>query len=344
MAISLKELADKAGRAKSTVSNILNNESTCFASEETKKRVFELARKCGYRPNPLAASLTTKKTNTIGLAMQTLTYEVAVDLVVAIEAQLWEEGYDVYIAHGHRTLETNMLLIDNFVARHVDGIISNLSTSEGEFREKLEQLTKSGIPVISISPVSKTSCSVVDVDRTKGAYKLVRHLISLGHEKIAFFVNDLSGATNVTRFIGYKKALVEAGLKVDDKLIFENSGTGSFEWGVRKARRFIESKLEATAVFCYNDLIAIGAMQTFRKNGLKVPQDISVAGFNNIKMCDMLDVPLTTVDIEMDKIGRVSAQLVIQQIQNRDAATVKRIIDPELIIRASTGPVTKKQS
>ena len=342
MAISLKELADKAGLAKSTVSNILNNESSCFASEETKKRVFELAQKHGYRANPLAASLTTKKTNTIGLAMQTLTYEVAVDLVVAIEAQLWKEKYDIYIAHGHRTLESNLQLIDNFMARQVDGIISNLSTSEDEYCEKLEQLAKSGIPVISISPASETSCSVVDVDRTKGAYKLVRHLISLGHERIAFFINDLSGARNVTRFIGYKMALEESGLTIDRELILEDSGTGSFEWGVRKAGRFIKQKLDATAVFCYNDLVAIGAMQTFRKNGLNVPQDISVAGFNNIKMCNMLDVPLTTVDIEMDKIGKVSAQLVIQQIQNGDTAAVKRIIDPELIIRASTGPAAKK--
>jgi len=342
MAISLKELADKAGLAKSTVSNILNNESTCFASEETKKRVFELARKYGYRPNPLAASLTTKKTNTIGLAMQTLTYEVAVDLVVAIEAQLWEQGYDVYIAHGHRTLETNMQLIENFLSRRVDGIISNLSTSENEFREKLEKLTGSGIPVITISPTAKTSCSVVDVDRTKGAYELVKHLISLGHKRIAFFVNDLNGAHNVTRFIGYKRAMEEAGLEVDDQLIFEDSGPGSFQWGVRKAQRFIESGLGATAVFCYNDLVAIGAMQTLRKNGLKVPQQISVAGFNNIKMCDMLDVPLTTVDIEMDKIGKIAAQLVMKQIQDEDTATEERIIDPELVIRASTGPVSKK--
>jgi LacI family transcriptional regulator, galactose operon repressor len=341
MAIRLKELAEKAGLAKSTVSNILNKESTCFASEETKKRVYDLARKYGYRPNPLAASLTTKKTNTIGLAMQSMTYEVAVDLVVAIEAQLWEEKYDVYIAYGHRTPETNMQLIDNFAARNVDGIISNLSTADDKFRKKLEKLAKSGIPVITISPTAKTSCSVVDVDRTSGAYKLVKHLISQGHKRIAFFINDLNGAHNITRFTGYKRAVEEAGLKIDKKLILEDSGTGSFEWGVKKAERFIEQKLDATAVFCYNDLVAIGAMQTFRKNGLKVPDDISVAGFNNIKMCDMIDVPLTTVDIGMDKLGKIAAQLVLKQIRTKDTTTVERIIKPTLLIRESTDPPAK---
>jgi LacI family transcriptional regulator len=336
----LKDIAQRAGLAVMTVSKALRDKPDVSAG--TKTRIKLLAQQMGYVPDSTAQGLRNRTTRLFGLVISSMTNPIYSRVVLAIEERAYELGYDVLLAHTLNIPEREEACLRRLLGRRVDGLfISPVYRMAAEAPIYQELITRR-VPTVLLGHTAPFCNQFVNVesDDLLASYAVTQHLLKLGHKRIAFFAGPLTTPWTQERFEGYRRALREANLDVDDRLVFQAGRT--IEDGAKAALQMIHESSDATAVQAINDVVAVGCAETLLGQGLKIPEDISVAGFGNILLGAHFCVPLTTTRQPKFRLG-LAAVDAMQQLLRGQRPEPKRL-PAELIIRASTGtpPATSR--
>ncbi len=330
--VRLKDIARHAGVSVMTVSKALRDEPDVSAA--TKSRLKALAHQMGYVPDSSAQGLRTKTTKLFGLVIPSITDPIFARIVFAIEERAHELGYDILLAHTLNQSEREEQCIRRLLSRRVDGLfISPVYRFAAEARIYQEILARK-TPVVLLgqpAPFCKTLPGA-EVEELIASYNVTQHLLKLGHKRIAYLTGPQVAPWAHDRFEGYRRALREANLDVDDKLVFQAGGT--IDDGTKAALQMLNENCGATAIQAVNDLVAIGCASTLMTQGLKIPGDISVAGFGNILLTEHFRVPLTTVRQPKYRLGVAAVEMMMQQIRGERVQT--RRLPGELLEREST--------
>ena len=335
--VRLKDIAQLIGVSVMTVSKALRDEPDVSAA--TKARIKALARQMGYVPDSSAQGLRTKTTKFFGLIIPSITNPVYARIVMAIEERAHELGYDVLFAHSLNKPEREELCLRRFLARRVEGLfISPVYRFEAEARIYQEILT-SKIPTVLLGPPAAFCKSFVsvEIEEQLASYVATQHLISLGHKRIAYLTGPPVAPWSHERFEGYRRALREAGLGVDDKLVFQSGST--IEDGTNAALQILNEGCQATAVQAVSDLVAIGCANALLSQGLRIPDDISIVGFGNILTSEHFRVPLTTVRQPKFRMGIAAVEMMMSLIRGESVQSKR--LPAELVERKSSAPPPK---
>lgn len=332
--VRLKDIALQAGVSIMTVSKALRDAPDVSAA--TKERIGTLARTMGYVPDAMAQALRTRSTRLIGLVVSSLANPVFARVILAIEERVHELGYELILAHTHNKPEREAACLQRLMARRVDGLIISpvyrLANEDRIYRE----LQSRGTPTIIIGHLAPFCSGFVNVecDDTLASHTATQHLLSLGHRRIAFFAGPPVTPWTRERFEGYRRALRETNIEVDDRLVFQAGRT--IEDGAKAALQMINEGVMPTAVQCVNDLVAVGVVETLIQQGYRVPQDISVTGFGNVLLSQHCRVALTTLNQPKFRLGEAAMESLVARLKGQP--TGPRRISADLVIRESTGP------
>lgn len=331
--VSLKMLADYVGLAPATISLVINRSPAAETiPQRTKDLIFAAANKFHYRPNFVARSLRTQRSFSIGVIVPEVSEGYAALVMSGIEDYLLQQGYFYFVAsHRHKPdlIEEYPQLL---LGRSVDGIIA----VDTPWSLNLP------IPVVTVSGHNEVN-GVVNVllDHTLAADLALQHLFALGHRRIAFIKGQEFSSDTATRWNAIRQSARRLGLSISPKLVGQLEGdTASPALGHDVTRRLLQAHEPFTALFAFNDISAIGAIHALRESGLRVPQDVSVMGFDDIQSAAYQNPALTTVKQPLRDMGKIAAETVVQRIASSDADLPSKsvVVEPELVVRASTGP------
>ena len=332
--VRLKDIARHSGVSVMTVSKALRDAPDVSAA--TKAKIKSLAQQMGYVPDSSAQGLRTKTTKLFGLVIPSITNPIFARIVFAIEERAHELGYDVLLAHSLNQPEREEHCIRRLLSRRVDGLfISPVYRFEAEARIYQEMLARK-TPTVLLGPPAPFCKNFpgVEIEELLASYNATQHLLKLGHKRIAYFTGPQTAPWAHERFNGYRRALREAGLDVDDKLVFQSGST--IEDGTNAALQMLNESCNATAVQAVNDLVAIGCADALLSQGLKIPEDISIVGFGNILTAEHFRVPLTTVRQPKFRLGVAAVEMMMNLIRGEKVESKR--LTAELIERKSTAP------
>lgn len=332
--IRLKDIAARAKVSTMTVSKALRDAKDISAT--TKARIKTLALQMGYVPNTSAASLRTRTTRLLGLVIGAATNPLLSRVITAIQENAHEAGYDLILTQSQNNPDREAACIRRLLARRVDGLFIAPAYRREPTAPVYEEVLRCQTPTVLLGPRAKF-CSHfpnVETDDTDASQTVTRHLIELGHRRIAFLAGPAVTPWAHERFDGYRRALREAGREVDESLVFTAGGT--IEEGEAAALQMLNEGVRPTAVQAVNDLVAIGAANTFLNQGVRIPADLSVAGFGNILVSEHFRVPLTTVRQPKFRLGVAAMEMMLKLLRGERVET--RRLRSELLIRASTAP------
>lgn len=330
MTVSIKDIARAANVSYSTVSRALNDNPRVKA--ETKEQIQRLAAEMGYLPSAVARSLVTRRTNTIGIVVTTITDLFFAEVIHAIEETALNYEYSVILANSGGEPQRELGAIRALRERRVDGIIlvSGCCAKEG-----LWSAPGIDIPIVIINNVHKDHVGYsVEADNLDGAQQATEHLLQLGHRRIAHIAGPETEWDSVERQCGYEQALQAHSLPLDPGLIIR--GGSRPRGGFEAMQHLLTMPSRPTAVHCYNDASAIGAMRAAHSAGLRIPQDLSVVGFDDIALAPFFEPPLTTVAQPKREMGEKAVQMVLGLLAGEPVEDY--VLPSRLIVRDSTMP------
>jgi len=331
--VRLKDIAERAEVSVMTVSKALRDEPDVSAA--TKTRIKLLAQQLGYVPDSTAQGLRNGTTRLFGLAVASSADPFLSRVVLAIEERAYELGYDVLLAHTLNIPEREDACIRRFLARRVDGLflspVYRIATEARAYQDLLARRT----PTVLLGHAAPFCAQFVclETDDLSASCAVMRHLLELGHQRVAFLAGPPATPWARQRFEGYRRAWRERGRDGEDKLVFQAGRT--LEDGAKAATQMLAESATATAVQAANDLVALGCARVFLENGLRIPQDISLAGFGNLPLGDYFRVPLTTVRQPKYRLGSAAVAAMQQLLRGRRPEL--KPLPAELVVRASTG-------
>lgn len=330
MKITIKEIAKMADVSIGTVSRIINNSGEGY-SEETRDRVLQVIKENNYVPNEVARGLITKRTKTLGLILSDITNPFFPFIVRGAEDEANKRKYSLILCNSDNNTKKEIEYIQLLKQKYVDGILC--CTNPFKNNKKLEESLGSNIPVVITDNFEKNHDGYgVFVDNEIGGYIATKHLIELGHKKIACITGPSNSTSSIQRMNGYKRALKDEGITFDIDLIVE--GNYKIESGIAGVQSLKDSSY--TSIFAFNDLMAYGVYKEAANRGLKIPEDISVVGFDDINISQLVSPELTTIFQPAYEIGRKAAELLINRIEGTFIEKNIIMFEPELIIRKST--------
>jgi LacI family transcriptional regulator len=342
--VTLRDVAVRAGVHPATASRALNPETRILVSEDTARRVLDAAEALGYSPNPVARSLRTRRSHTVGVLIPDLNNPLFPPMVRGLEDRLAAAGYVALIGNTDSDDKRERMVFDQMRARHVDGLV--LATARLR-HPLLAEASRAEIPVVLINRLAQDySFPSVTVDNERGVRMAVSHLAGLGHRRIAHIAGPQEMSTGLSRYRGFVTAMESSGLQVDsDLVVFAKAFT--VEEGLRCTRLLLErggqagqaAGTDCTAIAAANDMLAVGCYAALDECGLSCPEDISVVGFNDMPFIDRLRPPLTTIRFPHYQVGTEAAQLLLERIAEHSGPVKILYLAPELIIRGSTAQV-----
>lgn len=322
---SIKDIARKAGVSHCTVSRALHHSP--LINPATAERIREIARRVGYVPNQVARSLVSRSTRTVGVVVTTIADPFIGEVVEGIESTANENGYSVILANSHCQPELEMKVVDGFSQRRVDGILvaaSRVGAMHGK------RLAGTNVPIVLINNQHSGAFAYsVGIDNITSTRQLVRHLVELGHRRIAYIGDRMGFQSDDERFSGYRSVLTT----IDPKLVVR--GDGKSEEGERAAAKLLALRVPPTAIFCYNDMTALGALRAAAAQGLRVPEDVSIAGFDDLFVASYTTPPLTTVRQPKKEMGRRAMSILLELLAGEQPESLITL-PGELIVRGST--------
>jgi DNA-binding LacI/PurR family transcriptional regulator len=330
--VTLKTIAKQLNLTPGTVSAALNNSSAARSiPEHTKQRILAAARELNYRPNFFARSLRLQRTYTIGVIAEEIGDAYGSTIISGIERHLRENNFfflTVIHRHDKKLLQTYSQMLQ---ARGVEGFIT-VDTSISE---------QPGLPTVAVAGHQRVAgVTNIVLDHKRAARMALQHLKSLGHEEIAFLKGQPFSSDSISRWDAIVEVAEELGMRIRPELTVQIEGTDSTPViGYPVGKALLERRRKFTAVFAYNDISAIGAIWAFREAGLRVPRDISVVGFDDIPAAAFANPSLTTVRQPLLRMGQIAAQTLIERIEERGIYQPEIAIEPEFVVRESSGPV-----
>jgi DNA-binding LacI/PurR family transcriptional regulator len=332
MVVTIKDVARKAGVAHTTVSRALRGNP--LISPATTERVRQIASEMGYQPSAAARSLKTKRSRVLGVIVSAIDDPFFSEILQGIDDVAQQSGYSLFIAASQRDLNHERAIVRTMREHRVDGVIL---CSTPFSAEQSKQLRLYEIPIVVINNQSAEDYRFsIYHDDLDGSHQVMKHLIGLGHQRIAYLGYTRSGRTNTKRLAGYREQMQETGLTIHNGYEFEVS-TSDPAGGQSATSHFLTLSPRPTAIFCYNDMLAIGVLRGLQESGLRIPEDCSVAGFDNITFSAFTNPPLTTFDQPKRTIGAQAAQLVLGLLDDKDAFGEKiQMLKGRLLVRNST--------
>ncbi|MGE5222593.1 MAG: LacI family DNA-binding transcriptional regulator [Omnitrophica WOR_2 bacterium] len=336
MAVTIKDVARQAGVSHSTVSRALHGSS--LISLATTERIRRTALELGYQPSAAARSLKTNTTLVLGVVVSAIDDPFFGEILQGIEDVAHSNGYSLFIAASQHNQERQQAIVQTMREHRVDGVVI-CSTSFSTVENK--QFSDSGIPIVVINNQAaneyKFSIYHDDID---GSRQITRHLIELGHERIAYLGNSLSGRTTLDRLAGFQQEMETAGLPIPAGNIYEVPGGGP-ENALAALNHFLDLTYRPTALVCFNDMLAIGVLKGLQQAGFQVPDDLSITGFDNIVFSAYTNPPLTTFDQPKRFIGTEATRLILGLLKSpierveTDQSRI-RVLKGRLLVRKST--------
>jgi LacI family transcriptional regulator len=328
---TIADVAKRAGVAPSTVSRVLNDSG--YVSKETRQRVLVVVEELNYVPNIHAERLRTGTSKTIAFIATDLTNPFWAEVAKGVEDTVWQHGYDLILHNTAGDPERELASIRGFRRRHVDGAIFPwLRNGWAE----LKSLDEEGIYIVVLGRAPEEyGFDTFTIDNIKGGYLATEHLLQLGHKCIAFISADFTRE----RERGYRMAMEQYGVTPDETLVFREYAAPEFQRGESVVQRLLDQSELPTAIFAYNDVTAIGAWMELERQGLRVPDDISLIGFDDIPMASLIRSGLTTIALPHYEYGRTAAEFLLNRIAEGKCSSGRCVtMTPELIIRGSTRP------
>ena len=331
MATSIKDVAKMAGVSIATVSRVLNDIDV--VNEDTKEKVLNAIKELGYRPNIIARSLKTQRTKTIGILIPDISSQFYPEIVRGAEDVANIYDYNVILCNSDFDVEKEKEYLRVLREKMVDGVIYMSSSLNDEILDLINELDLKTILVETKD--SQGLFPSVTIDNVKATYEGTKYLIERGLKKLAFIGVD-SSTTNAwgERYIGFEKALKEAKISVDKNLV--HFDTLKVKSGIEGAEQFVDSKKKFEAIVCASDEIAMGAINTLRENGIKVPEDVSVIGFNNNYAASIFYPKITTISQPSYDMGSVAMRMLIKLLNKKELGERHFVLGHELIKREST--------
>ncbi|MBW4606134.1 MAG: LacI family transcriptional regulator [Hassallia sp. WJT32-NPBG1] len=332
--ISIEDIARRAGVSHSTVSRALRDNP--LISPEVREKIKRIAQEMNYVPNAIAQSLQNQRTNTIGVVVTSIADPFFADVVEGIEQVAKSAGLSVMLSASHRDFEQEIAAIDNFHRRRVDGILVADSRISKQHTKQLRQIA---VPTVLINSQTQEQSEMfhsVEIDDRLGARLAVEHLVSLGHSCIGYLgVGDRS-RSNQQRLEGYRMALTEAGLPPITDWVAIGDEDYARRSDVATGQKMLSKLVTAgvTGIFCYNDMVAVGALLACHELGISVPRDLSLVGFDGIALSCYVTPPLTTVSQPMLEIGCYAMQMLLDLLEEKTVEN--RVLSPFLVKRGSS--------
>lgn len=328
MKLTIYDVAEKAGVSISTVSKVMNNQPI---GKKTKQKVLKVAEELNYKPSVLASALTGKRTSTIGFLLPDISNSVIAEMARAVEDRAVEYGFNLVICSTDFKAEKEERYVSLLRQKSVDGFILAAG-----FRNKavVSELLKEAVPVILLSEYQPhLAINTVTVDNFMGGYEIAAHLIALGHRRIAVIAEDNSSSQE--RIRGYRKALQDHNLEIrEDLIVISDSSVGHAQ---HLAGDLLDSLHPPTAIMACNDILAIGTLLGAREKNIKIPEDLSITGFDNTLLSKSSDPPLTTVEIPIRNMCSLAVDLLVEEIEKKNESKQAVLMLPKLIRRESTG-------
>ncbi|HTM77061.1 MAG TPA: LacI family DNA-binding transcriptional regulator [Devosia sp.] len=330
--IRLKDIAGKTGFSTNTVSLALRESPRIPAP--TRALIQQAAAELHYLPNQIAKSLVSRQTMTIGLVLTDITNPTLTHAAKAIELALAARGYGTLFATSNNTLDEEKRTLEMFRSRQVDGML--IYPTNHRQLDHIRPLRRANYPVVLLVADPDAGIDAVCVDERRGAWKAVRHLLEMGHRRIGM-LDSSSQHGNGEKREGYLKALAETGLAYDASLTVDLAGHAALH-GMTAMDELMSRKTGATAVFCANDSLAIGALHWCQRHGVAVPQQMAIMGCDDIEYAAFAGVPLSSIRYATRAVSDLAVERLMELIAAKDILPPPRVsmIDPDLIIRDST--------
>ena len=337
MPVSIKDIAKKAGVSHTTVSRALRGSP--LISDETTKRIQATARNLGYFPSTAARSLKTNRSQAIGVIVSNIDDPYFSEILQGIEEIAQANNYSLFMAASQHDSAREASIVQAMRQHRVDGVIICSTTFSDE---QSQHFSKYGVPIVVVNnqAVEDYRYSIYH-DDVDGSRQLTKYLIALGHRKIAYLGNSNSGRTTQDRLAGFRQEMETAGLPTSEDYVYEIPGSEP-EKSVSAVDYFFSLHERPTAIVCFNDMIAIGMLKGLNERGVRVPQEISITGFDNIVFSNYTNPPLTTIDQPKRFIGQKAAELILSLLNTTSKISVPeqkiQILKGKLLVRASTAP------
>ncbi|HEX5494492.1 MAG TPA: LacI family DNA-binding transcriptional regulator [Mycobacteriales bacterium] len=330
---TLRDVAERAGVHPATASRALNPQTRELVNDETAKRVIRVAKSLGYRPNPIARSLKTARSASVGVVIPDLTNPLFPPIVRGVEDELSPAGYNAWIVNTDNDPEREAAQIESLRSRQVEGLIVAAARREHPL---LEEFAAEGMPIVLVNRrLDRTDIPAVTADDAAGVATAVDHLVGLGHRRIAHLAGPPQTSTGMGRLRAYRQALRDHGIDDDARLTATCASWTQAE-GARAVRSLLDGGAEFTAVLAGNDLLALGCYDALEERGLACPESVSVVGFNDIPFVDRLRPPLTTVRIPHYQIGVEAARMLLDTLRDPDRHPHSVLLPVTLVVRQST--------
>ena len=330
---TIKDIASQLGISPSTVSKALKNHPDI--SLETRKKVNDLAKELHYNPNPIALSLRSSKTKTIGLIVPEIVHHFFSSVISGIEDVAYDAGYSVMIYQSNESYNREVIAVKSLLNNRVDGILISVSKETRNY-DHLKEIKEHSVPFVMFDRVcDEIIADKVIVDDYQGAYNATRHMIVTGCRRIAHFAGPPGLKIADLRRSGYTDALIDHNLKIErDLVIF----CDNFNQAIIRTKQLMSNPQPPDAIIAVNELTATGVIKAAAEIGTRVPQDLSVIGFTNGLISQVVHPTLTTVDQHGYQIGQTSVQMLLDRmIRNEtDYPAVEQVIKTDLVVREST--------
>jgi LacI family transcriptional regulator len=344
-AVTIRDVAERSGFSSATVSIVLNNAPLArYIPDSTKARIQKAAQHLGYRPNLFARSLRGRRSHTVGVMVFDMTDPYCTLVLRGIENTLYQSSYLPILTDVHNERSRFERYLEMLLDRRIEGLVVLANWLFVDINV-LADLEKNNIPTATVGRELKNDkISSVIVDNTAGARAALEHLLSLGHRKIAFIRGPHQLSDTEPRWRGVRTLARERDLELDSRLIVDLPESGdpfsSFEQGYKLTEELLHRRRPFTALMAFDDMTAFGAIRALGKAGLRVPDQVSVVGFDDVSPSAIYSPALTTVRQPMESMGTTAATIVLEAInaglEKKPARTIHRRIDPELIVREST--------
>lgn len=331
--MNLEEVAKRAKVSTATVSRVLNNIEVVRGT--TRARVLKAVEELKYQPNLHARTLAGGKSRTLGMIVSNMENPFFVDVFRALDADAHSHGYEVVIANTDYRAEQLVASIRLMIARRVAGLAVIVSEMDVNL---IEELSDSKIPVVFFDVgAPRKNLSNVRVNYNRGIERIVEYLYDLGHRRMAFVGHHPTLGPTSLRERTFIETVSSHAPNVEWRTAVDADG---LEGGRHAVRELLQSGFRPTAIICVNDFMAVGVLRELREQGLRVPEDVSVTGFDNIRLSEFCYPPLTTAHIPRDRIGHIVFETLVPDLPRSRPQGKEVVVDPELVLRESTGPVS----
>ena len=332
---TIYEVSELAGVSLATVSRVINDSGR--VSEKTREKVLAAMRELSYRPNTVAQSLASNRSNCVGVLVSEVYGPIFGSMLSGIEDELSQAGKFTIFATGHSDADKELEAIHFLISRNCDALILHVESLSDEYL--LEQ--KNGeLPFLIMNrvvPGLEDNC--ISLDNEQGGYEATKMLLEMGHRNIAYISGPLWWGDASARLAGHKRALQEQGQRFDERLLVE--GDYHEITGSNAMTQLLQLGIPFTAVVCANDEMAAGAVDMIRARGMSIPDDMSVVGFDNAPVSRYLYPKLSTINYPIGEMGRMAAHWVLQNVYDGNGVEIQHVFQPRLVERASARPPKK---